>query len=554
MPLHLRKRYKHFHRYREIANILMRHGFGYLVHQLGLAEFAGPRRPPDGGEGTALSRAQRLRLVLEELGPTFIKLGQMLSTRTDLLAPEYIQELEKLQDRVPPFPFAQVKERIQMELGQPMEEIFTDFDPVPLAAASIGQVHRAVLSGGREVVVKVERPGTEQLLSTDIEILYDVARLVDRHGPWREIYRWEEMVEEFERTVREEIDFTREGRHAETFRQHFAGDAAVYFPAVYWDYTTRKVLTLEYVAGVKLTSPEELLRAGIDGRLVARRLADAVLKQILLHGLFHGDPHPGNLAALPGDRVLFMDFGIVGRLNEQLKEQIGNLVLGLVRRSTPQVLRAVENLGVVPPHVNREMLYRDVDALREKYYAVPLGEINLAESLEDVMSVAFRHRIRVPAQFTLLVKTLVTLDGVVTQLDPQLSIVELARPFGRRLFARRFSPEGLQRLVIEHLEDYHQLFTHLPRRLDRVLDQAGRGELRIKTINPEMNRLLGRINAMVNRLVLGILLGSLIVGSSLVIGRGYTAFFGLPLAEVGFAAGGLTALALIVSILRSRRF
>ncbi|OAT80366.1 ABC1 kinase family protein [Desulfotomaculum copahuensis] len=555
MQLHLRKRYKHFSRYREIANVLVRHGFGYLAQQFGLAEFTGPRREHAGSrEQPSLSPAERVRLVLEELGPTFIKLGQVLSTRADLLAPEYIRELEKLQDRVPPFPFAQVRERIQMELGQPLEEIFTSFDPVPLAAASIGQVHRATLAGGQEVAVKVERPGTEKTLSTDIEILYDVARLVDRHGPWREFYRWEEMVEEFERTVREEIDFVREGRHADTFRHQFAGDPTVYFPAVHWDYTTSKVLTLEYVEGVKLNALAEPAGQGIDRRLVARRLTDALLKQILLHGFFHGDPHPGNLAALSGDRVLFMDFGIVGRLDENLQEQIGNLVLGLVRRSTPQVLRAVESLGVLPPHVDREMLHRDIDALREKYYEVPLGEISLAESMSDVMTVAFRHRIRVPAQFTLLVKTLVTLDGVAVQLDPGLSIIELARPFGRRLLARRFSPEGLQRLIVEHLEDYHHLFTHLPRRLDRVLDQAGRGEIRIKTVNPEMSRIAGRLNAMVNRLVLGILLGSLIVGSSLLVGRGYTVFWGLPLAEAGFTAGGFTALALIISILRSRRF
>ncbi|MBE3588704.1 MAG: AarF/ABC1/UbiB kinase family protein [Thermoanaerobacteraceae bacterium] len=558
MQLHLRKRYKHFTRYREIAQVLVRHGFGYLARQLGLGEFLGLGRQARGRdyarapEGS--SPAEKVRLVLEELGPTFIKLGQVLSTRSDLLGPEYIAELEKLQDRVPPFPFALVREQIQMELGLPLDGIFTQFDPVPLAAASIGQVHRAVLLDGRPVVVKVQRPEIEKILFTDIEILYDVARLVDRHGPWRDLYRFEEMVEEFERILKAELDFTAEGRHARLFHQNFAGDDTVYFPAVHWDYTTRRVLTLEYVSGVKLTRPEELDRAGIDRRVVARRLADALLRQILLHGFFHGDPHPGNLAALPGNRVVFMDFGIVGRMDDQLRERMGDLILGLVRRSTPQVVRAVENLGVVPPHVDRAALHRDIDGLREKYYEIPLSRISLADSLGDVMAVAFKHRIRVPTEFTLLVKSLVTAEGVAVQLDPELSIVEIARPLGRRLLARRFSLPGLKRLVAEHLEDYHQLFTHLPHRLDRVLDLAAAGEIKVKAVNPDMDRMFNRFNAMVNRLVLGILLGSLMVGSSLLLGRGYTVLWGLPVAEAGFLAGGILGVALIISILRSRRF
>ncbi len=564
MQLHLRKRYKHFARYREIANVLMRHGFGYLAHQLGLTEFLGfyrrlklVRQTPDKGPLRFTARpspAERLRLVLEELGPTFIKLGQVLSTRSDLLAPEYIAELEKLQDRVPPFPFARVRERIQMELGLPLEEIFAHFEATPLAAASIGQVHRANLRDGRPVVVKVQRPGTEKILSTDIEILYDVARLVDRHGPWRQIYRFEELVEEFEKILREEMDFTVEGRHAETFRQYFTGDTTVYFPVVHWDYTTRKVLTMEYVDGVKLTDPEELASRGIDRRVVARNLADALLRQILLHGFFHGDPHPGNLAALPGNRIAFMDFGIVGRLNDEVREKIGALVLGLVRRSTPQVVRAVEDLGVVPPHVDRAVLHRDIDTLREKYYEIPLSRISLAESLGDVMKVAFKHRIRVPTQFTLLVKALVTAEGLVAQLDPELSIVEIARPMGKRLLARRFSLPGIKRLVLEHLGDYHQLLTRLPHRLDRVLDLVAGGELKIKAVNPDLDRMFGQLNAMVNRLVLGILLGSLIVGSSLLLGRGYTILWGLPVVEAGFIVGGVLGVVLIFSILRSRRF
>jgi len=556
MQFHLRKRYKHFARYREIANVLVRHGFGYLTHQLGLGEFLDlPRRLRARPEVEKRAKeepspAARLRLVLEELGATFIKLGQILSTRGDLLPPEYIAELEKLQDQVPPFSFAAVREILRTELGLPHEEIFVTFEATPLAAASIAQVHRATLRDGTPVVVKVQRPGIEEVLTTDIEILHDVARFLDRRGPWRELYSLEEMVAEFERILREEVDFTVEGRHAETFRRHFSGDDTVYFPAVYWDWTTRKVLVMEDVAGIKLTNLEELSRQGVEMQLLARRLADALLKQIFLDGFFHGDPHPGNLAALPGNRVLFMDFGIVGVIDEELREKIGSLILGLVQRSTPRVVRAVESLGAVPPHVDRRALRWDIERLREKYYEIPLSKISLAESMRDILAVAFKHRIRVLTEVTLLIKSLVTVEGVIARLDPELSIVELARPLAKSLAARRLRPPVIKRMLLEHLEDYYRLLTLLPDRLERILDLAAAGELKVKAVNPETDRIMRRLNTMVNRLVLGLLLASLIVGSAFLLGPEYHSLWGLPLAKAGFVAGIVLGAALVFSIFR----
>ncbi|HIE12357.1 MAG TPA: AarF/ABC1/UbiB kinase family protein [Desulfotomaculum sp.] len=556
MQFHLRKRYKHFARYREIANVLVRHGFGYLTHQLGLGEFLDlPRRLRARPEVEKRAKeepspAARLRLVLEELGATFIKLGQILSTRGDLLPPEYIAELEKLQDQVPPFSFAAVREILRTELGLPHEEIFVTFEATPLAAASIAQVHRATLRDGTPVVVKVQRPGIEEVLTTDIEILHDVARFLDRRGPWRELYSLEEMVAEFERILREEVDFTVEGRHAETFRRHFSGDDTVYFPAVYWDWTTRKVLVMEDVAGIKLTNLEELSRQGVEMQLLARRLADALLKQIFLDGFFHGDPHPGNLAALPGNRVLFMDFGIVGVIDEELREKIGSLILGLVQRSTPRVVRAVESLGAVPPHVDRRALRWDIERLREKYYEIPLSKISLAESMRDILAVAFKHRIRVLTEVTLLIKSLVTVEGVIARLDPELSIVELARPLAKSLAARRLRPPVIKRMLLEHLEDYYRLLTLLPDRLERILDLAAAGELKVKAVNPETDRIMRRLNTMVNRLVLGLLLASLIVGSAFLLGPEYHSLWGLPLAKAGFVAGIVLGAALVFSVLR----
>lgn len=560
VQLGLRKRYKHFQRYREIAQVLLRHGFGYLLHELELTQFLSRRKKreltarPETETLPRAKKARRLRTALEELGPTFIKLGQLLSARADLLAPEYIRELEKLQDDVPPFPFEKVAETIQMELGHRLEELFASFDPGPLAAASIGQVHRAVLKTGQEVAVKIRRPEIEKILTTDLEILHDLARLADRHAPFREMYSLREMAEEFELIVTAELDFTREGRHADTFRKNLRGDPDIYIPAVYWEYTTPRVLTTEYVEGVKLTDLAEILRRGVDRRKIARLLTNALLRQILIDGFFHADPHPGNLFALPGDRLMFLDFGIVGRLEENLKEKIGDLVLGLVNRSSPQVARAIAGMGVLPPNIDRRAFYQDVERMRDKYYDVPFRELRLADSVNDVIGIAFRHRIRIPTQITMLAKALVTAEGVSRQLDPELSIAEIARPLSRHLLARRFSLQNIRRLLAENLADYHHLAVTLPRRLEQVLDLAASGELKINARNPETDRIIGRINVLVNRLVLSILLSALMIGSALLAGREYMVFGRIGLAELLFIFGGIVGLALIFSILRSRKF
>jgi len=554
LQLHLRKRYKHFKRYREIANVMAKHGFGHMLNQLGLAEFINAtwNKYSHKPESFATSKARRLRLVLEELGPTFIKLGQLLSTRSDLLAADYIDELAKLQDEVPRFPFHTVKERVQMELGDNLDDIFLSFEKDPLAAASIGQVHRATLKTGEQVVVKVQRPGINATTEVDIEILYDLAALVDRHAPWGENYSVVEVVEEFDHMLQEELDFTREGKHIKTFRQNFANDSHIFAPSVNWEYTTGKILTMEYLEGIKLTKPELLNRQKIDKKAIARRLTDAMLRQIFMHGFFHADPHPGNLMVVQRGKIAFIDFGIVGRLDEEVRDKITNLVLGLVNRSTQDIIRAIVSLGAIPGSTDFNSLRRDIDRLRQKYYEIPLMDVSLSESLGDIMQITFDYNIRVPTEFTLLVKALITMEGIAAKLDPDLSIMEVVEPLGKELLTQRYSFKSVKKMLTENISEYHSIFTRLPKHLNQVLDIISSGELRFKTENPKQHIIITHLHKAAHKLSLSILTGSLALTCSQLAGKGVT-LLGLEAENIVLSMTVLTMICLIVSLIRTKK-
>jgi len=545
----LGRRLLRFKRYRQIARVLARHGFDYFVDQLAplgtplLRPFKRRPRPP------RHSVPERLRMVLQELGPTFIKLGQLLSTRADLLPEEYVLELEKLQDAVPPFPFEEVRRQVERELGRPLEEIFAYFDRTCLAAASIAQVHRARLVGGEEVVVKVQRPGVEDIIAVDLDILHDIARLVDRRTHWGHIYSFTDMAEEFRRTMHEETDFRAEARNTDILRRHALDNPHVYIPRVFWDLTSRRVLTLEYVQAVKLTDLAALDAMGIDRTSVARHLAGSIVKQMLVDGVFHADPHPGNLAVLADGRITFFDFGITGRLPADLREQLGLMVLGMVRKDTGMVMRALFRMGVVPADVDSAALRRDIERLEEKYYEVPLAQVDVAESFRDLLRVAYKHRIRLPSELTLLIKALVTVDGVIEQLDREVSIAVIARPLVKRLAAGRFSLERLRRHVEEAIPEYGYLLARLPALTGEILEQAARGKLRIKEENPGLKELASRTEAMVGRLSIGLVTAALFVAAAL-LGQHPVKLFGfLPLAEASFVAACILAAWLVLASL-----
>jgi ubiquinone biosynthesis protein len=507
-----------------------------------------------------LSFGARLRQVMEELGPAFIKLGQMLSTRGDLLPQEVIRELAKLQDRVPPFPFLEAKEIMQDELGASWEKDFRWVEPEPLAAASIGQVYRAELADGRQAVIKVRRPGVEQSIKVDLEIVVDLARLAENRLPKARFYHLVELMEEFARTIKLELDYTQEGRNSDRLRKNLARANLVRIPETFWQYTTARVLTMEYLAGIKLNNLNELDHHRIDRCRVAKKLIEVFLQQILLDGFFHADPHPGNLAVLPDQTLVLLDFGVVGRLSEEQKIHFGTLVLGITSRSSSQVIRALARMGILSADMDTRALRRDVDLLSERYYDLPLGQIRLGEVFVELLDLAFIHQLRIPSELALIVKSLVTVEGIIRELHPQLSMVEIAQPMAGKLMGRRLAPGFLARQAEEYLGEYSSMALEFPRKIDRLVTALVEGRLSLGLSHHNLDQVMRQMEKMANRLsfslvllAFSIVMAGLLVATALSAERGRVFLWGLPFLEVSFILASVMVALLCWAIFRSGR-
>lgn len=551
------RHYKHFRRYRRIAEVFIRHGFGFAFDRFGLRHLIPIRR-----RVVTIDRRQappnigiRLRRAFEELGATFVKLGQLLSTRADLVPPDILQELSRLQDDVAPIPSEKAIEVIEAELGQSIEDVFVDFEVRPLAAASVAQVHRARLRTGETVVVKVQRPGVREQIKTDLEILAGLAYVLkQRIRP--DFFDPTEVVEEFSRQIWRELDFVNEGGHIDRFREQFKHDSSIKIPEVHWDYTTERMLVMEWIDGVKVLDAERMKRLGIDRKVVARKGAEAFLRQVMIYGYFHGDPHPGNVFVLPGNRIAYIDFGVVGRLSDDAKNHLADLFLGIIRRDVDRVIRGMTQLGAVDEQINRRRLRTDVADLVDRHYGKALKDVKAATVFNDALDVARRHQIRLPADLFLLGRALLTVEGMGERLDPDFNVVEIAEPFARELFRRRYDPREIAKRAAVEAGDYLDILSRLPGRIDRLLDQAERGRLTIRFRHEGLEGLLNQLDLLSNRLALAAVIVSLIIGSSLVIQTNIGPFIaGYPALGVGgYLFALILGIWLIVSILRSGRF
>ncbi|WP_307192608.1 ABC1 kinase family protein [Mesobacillus stamsii] len=556
------KRIRHFQRYRDIVAAFSRNGFGFLIKELGLLELLSlPKRlfVEDYPEIHSKTLGERIRLFLEELGPTFVKIGQIASTRPDLIPADIIHELEKLQDRVPPFSFQEVKTIIEQELGVAIDSVFEEFHESPLAAASIGQVHFAVLNSGERVAVKIQRPNIKKIIETDLEILQELALLAELRLKWAAQYQLRDMVEEFSMSLRAELNYTIEGRNAEKIDKQFENDPKIRIPKVYWKYSTPKVLTMEYIEGKKLNEIQKNEDEEYNHKILAERLVHAIFHQILIEGFFHGDPHPGNIIALPGEVIVFMDFGMVGRLTTELKSHFASLVISMMRQNTDGVIKAITRMGLVPDDVNMQRLRSDVDQLKEKYYDVPLSQVSLGEAVNDLFSIAYQHHIQIPADLILLGKTLLTIEGTVEQLDPELSIIKMAEPFGRQLLKERYHPRKVAGKVLNHMFEYAEILTELPKSIQQYTTVLKKGKMRMEITIPELDLFLTKLDRISNRLsfsivllAFSIIMVGLIIGSAL--SRQSLLLWNIPAIEIGFGVALLMFLWLLYSIFKSGKF
>ena len=509
---------RHPDRYREIAETLSRHGMGYLVGVLGLERLVPFHRGLLGHERRAepYTRPEHVRLALEQLGATFTKLGQILSTRPDLLGPEYGRELAKLQDAAPAVPGEAISEALKAELGGTVEEFFSTFELQPIAAASIGQAHAATLHDGTDVVVKIRRPGVVEQIEQDLEILQNLATRASHRWDAAAGYDLIGLADEFAHTLRAEVDYLREGRNAERFAANFAGDPDVHIPSVFWETTTSRVLTLERIRGINISDLAGLDAAGIDRRALAERATRVVAQMVFEDRFFHADPHPGNFFIEPGGRIGIIDFGMVGEVDERLRTQLGHLLLGLARQDPDRIADAVLALAASDATVKRADLRDDLAGLVSRYEDATLGDIPLGALIEEVLAILRRHRLRLPHELALLIKALAMNEGMGAWLDPEFRLGDVLAPYAERLIGAELSPAALARRFKEAGLQAAELGIELPEQLHRVLSAIDREGLQLQLPAAQLEQLIARNERQTNRLVTAVIGAAVIQGLALV--------------------------------------
>ena len=548
--------YRHLTRYRQILAVFFRYGFGDLVDllkidqyiEIGLQMISRNRRE----RLEKLSRPERVRLALEELGPTYVKLGQVLSTRPDLIPVDFITELAKLQDEVPSFDVEEVDRIVAAELGAAPDEIFAAFDRTPLASASIGQVHKATLPDGDQVAVKVQRPGIKRVIEVDLEIMLHMATLMERHIEEIAFFRPVKIVEEFAKALEREIDYSFEAINMERMAGQFLSDRTVYIPKVYRDFTTARVLTAEFIDGIKISAIDDLEAAGMSPRKITRRGSDILLRQIFDFGFFHGDPHPGNLFVMPGEVICLLDFGMVGTVDRQTREDFVDLVDAVVHRQetrTAQILLKITQWDDRPP---MRAFERAVADFMGRHLYQPLKEIQVGPLLQNLLELAADHRLVIPPDIFLMMKTLTAVEGVARALDPDFDIFAAAAPFIKRVKLDRYSP---QRLTVDAMRlgaDLIDFMQQLPGEILDITRQIRQHKLTVHVELESLRTMLATHDQISNRLSFAIIIAGLIIGSSIIVVSGVPPlFYGISLIGIiVFITGAIMGLWLLVAIIK----
>lgn len=548
-------------RLREIGSVFVRHGLGDVVRRAGIAsllERAGQvLQRGEAVEVAHLEPQQRAKLAFEQLGPTFIKLGQILSTREDLLPPTWTTEFDQLHSHVAPLPFEDLLPQVEQALGRSPFEVFVDLEREPYAAASIAQVHRARLASGAPVVLKIRRPGIEAKIDADLRILEHVAHLAEHEIPEVRRYRPVQIIGQLRGSLERELDLAAEARSAERFARNFADDVNILIPRVYWEWTSSAMNVQERIEGIRGNDAAAIDHAGLDRKVLAARGADALLKMILVDGFFHADPHPGNVMYLPGNRIALIDFGMVGRLSPERRRQIVNLLTGLARHDEETMLEVLLDWRGDDP-VDENRLAADLGELAFDYADAQLKDLKIGVLLRRISAILREHSIVLPVDLTLLFKALVSLEGLGRQYDPEFRLIERVKPFVDRAMLERYQPAEALRRAQATVGDFVSLVTSMPLDLARLVKDARHGRVRVDLDLKRLDSFGHRLHSSINRATIGIMTASLVIGSSIVmtVAEGPT-LFGVPLLTffglLGYLIAFVNSLWIILSIWRSGR-
>ena len=551
--------YRNLGRYREILTILFKYGFGELIDSLKIEQYLEIslqmlfKKQPKNLE--KLSRPERIRLVFEELGPTFIKFGQILSTRPDLIPYEYAKELEKLQDDVPPFEYNEVRRIVWEDFGQSVDALFQAFEEKPMAAASIGQVHRATLVNGEEVVVKVQRPDIRKIIEIDLEIMLHLGYLMERHLEEFDIQHPTRLVSIFARTIEKEINYKIEAANTEHFGRQFLDNPTIYIPKVYHDLTTNRVITMEYVKGVKASEIVTLREEGYDLVEIADRGASLLMDQFFVQGFFHADPHPGNILILPENVICYVDFGMMGRINRRERHDFADLIMYIVRRNEKKVVDVILKLVEVHGPVNRSELESDVAELIDSYLGLPLKHLEVGPIMQQLLELVSRHKLCLKPNLYLVVKAAATVEGLGRVLNPDFEFVEHAEPFIKKLQLERYHPQNIAGELLESGAEMFELLKEIPGELREILRLTRQGRIKIEFEHRGLESLLTHLDRTSNRIAFAIIIAAQVVGSALIVLADVPPkWYGIPvIGLLGFLVAVIMGFWLLISMLRHGR-
>jgi ubiquinone biosynthesis protein len=554
---------KHIGRLSEIAQVMVKHGFGYFLEAHKLSDLLPGRSAEErlanvaAEHGAASARGQHLREVLDELGPTFVKFGQLLSTRPDVVPPDIVAELRALQDDVRPFPFEQAERVIEEELGNTLERLFLEFDPQPVAAASIGQVHRATLPNGRRVAVKVQRPGAPRQIEADLGLLYQAARLARERIRALDFVDTRQVVDEFARSIRKELDYRQEARNAQNFHRHFAGDPHVRVPKVYWQYTRPRVLTLEWIDGIQLADVDLVTTTLEERRELAYRITDAWMQMIFRHGFFHGDPHPANiLVPHEAGMIGLVDFGAVGTLTDDDMSKLTGLFIDAANENIEQLPKRLADLGVRYPKEREGEFLAELRELYYRYYGASLNEIDPIQVIREGFQLIYSMNLHLPARFLMLDRTIATLGSVGAELYPDFNVFEVARPYARDLMLERFAPHRVARRMRREAISYAQVLAEAPHQFHDFMEEIRDGQIEVGFVHKGLDEFLEAMQNAINRLVIALIVVGGLIGSSLIgiFAKGGTNVLGVNVISIGgFVLSTVLGLWLLWGVIRSGR-